>query len=257
MFKNMVPVTKAKHGKTKVKASNSFAFARDLHVAYITSQEFVRAATTYPIVFIEDGNNASGFRPVVLMGLQAGQNLFVGEDGTWQASFVPAIVRRYPFALTKAADSDDYLVCIDEGSELVNKKEGAALFNADGEPTEVVENVKRYLAELQQLDQLTNKFCETLSSQNLFTPLNMRVGDGAALRNITGCYIVNEQRLNGLSGERFTQLRESGYLAQIYAHLISLGQMERLVKMNAAGNATAETVSEAADETEAVAESVH
>lgn len=256
MFKNMVPVTKAKHAKVKVKASNSFAFAKDLHVAYITSQEFVRAATTYPIVFIEDGNSGSGFRPVVLMGLEAGKNLFVAEDGTWQASFVPAIVRRYPFALTKAADSDDYLVCIDEGSDLVNKREGSALFNADGEPTEVVENVKRYLAELQQLDQLTNQFCEAMAGQNLFTPLNMRVGDGAALRNITGCYIVNEQRLNGLSSERFGELREKGYLAQIYAHLISLGQMERLVKMNSSAAAAGADAEDSA-EAEAVAESVH
>lgn len=256
MFKNMVPVTKAKHGKIKVKASNSFEFARELHVAYITSQEFVRAATTYPIVFIEDGSNSSGFRPVVLMGLQAGKNLFVGEDGTWQASYVPAIVRRYPFALTKASDSDDYLVCIDEGSDLVNKKDGAALFDSKGEPTEVVENVKRYLSELQQLDQLTNQFCDAMAGQNLFTPLNMRVGDGAALRNITGCYIVNEQRLNGLSGERFAELRERGYLAQIYAHLISLGQMERLVKMNAAQQPASASSDEAATP-EASAEVVH
>lgn len=249
MFKNLVPVTRAKHSKTRISASNSFEFARELHLAYITSQEFVRAATTYPIVFIEDSTAGSGFRPVVLMGLQSGRNLFVNDDGTWQSSYVPAIIRRYPFALTRAGDSEDYVVCIDEGSSLVGDASGAPLFDSAGEPTEVVENVKRYLSELQQLDRLTSEFCALLSSQNLFTPLSMRVGEGAALRNITGCYIVNEQRLNGLPNERFAELRERGMLAQIYAHLISLGQMERLVRLNADRSTAGARASEA-DEAE-------
>lgn len=233
MFKNLVPVTRAKHLNTRILASNSFDFARELHLAYITSQEFVRAATTYPIVFIEDSTVGSGFRPVVLMGLQPGRNLFVNADGTWHASYVPAIIRRYPFALTRAGESEDYAVCIDVGSSLVSDVAGSPLFDSAGQPTEVVENVKRYLSELQQLDRITSEFCSLLAGQNLFTPLSMRVGEGGALRNITGCYIVNEQRLNGLPSARFDELRERGMLAQIYAHLISLGQMERLVKLNA------------------------
>ena len=36
------------------------------------------------------------FRPVALMGLNAGENLFVAADGKWQSSYVPAIIRRYP-----------------------------------------------------------------------------------------------------------------------------------------------------------------
>ena len=60
--------------------------------------EFARAAAVYPIVFVED-KTKDAFRPVTLLGLDAGENLFVSESGKWEASYIPAIIRRYPFAL--------------------------------------------------------------------------------------------------------------------------------------------------------------
>ena len=39
------------------------------------------------------------------------------------------------------------------------------------------------------------------------------------------------QRLNSLSTERFVELREKRYLPAIYAHLVSLAQIERLMML--------------------------
>ena len=82
MFEKMVPVNKERHAHSKVKPSADFAFASKFHIAYVTMHEFVRAAATYPIVFLED-KEADDFRPVVLMGLDAGENLFIDEEGNW------------------------------------------------------------------------------------------------------------------------------------------------------------------------------
>ena len=71
---------------------SGFGFASGFHIAYVTMQEFARAASIFPIVFLED-KDKDEFRPVVLLGLNAGENLFVGKDGKWQASYVPAIIR--------------------------------------------------------------------------------------------------------------------------------------------------------------------
>lgn len=230
MFQKVVPVNKEVHANKKIKEITSFAFASKFHIAYVTMQEFTRAAAIFPIVFLED-KEKDEFRPVVLLGLNAGRNLFVDDAGKWQASYVPAIIRRYPFALTPRGTDGEFIVCIDEASDLISDTEGAALFDENGEPTQVIENVKRYLSELQQMDTLTRDFCSFLSEHNMFTPLNLRVRDNAQVKNISGCYVINEERLNNLSDERFLEIKNKRYLPAIYAHLISLAQTDRLVKL--------------------------
>lgn len=230
MFQKVVPINQERHAKKKIKETTGFDFASKFHIAYVTMQEFARAASIFPIVFLED-KEKDEFRPVVLLGLNAGENLFVDANGKWQASYVPAIIRRYPFALTPSGQDDKYVVCIDEESSLVSDTEGAALFDEDGKPTQVIENVKSYLAELQQMDAITRDFCKFLAEHNMFTPLNMRVRDNDKVKNISGCYVVNEERLNNLSDERFLEIKNKRFLPALYAHLISLAQTERLVKL--------------------------
>lgn len=230
MFKKLVPINKEQHKDLKVKAIEGFDYAKDFHIASLMVHEFARAASVYPIVFIED-KAQDEFRPVVLLGLDEGENLFVGSDGKWSASYVPAIIRRYPFALAKVNEEGQYTVCVDEGSDTVSREEGNPLFDENGELTEVVDNVKRYLGELQQMEAFTQEFCTNLAHQNLFTPLNMRVRQDNQVKNITGCYVVNEERLNNLSDSKLLDLRQRRYLAPIYAHLTSLAQIERLSQL--------------------------
>ena len=230
MFKKVVPVNQERHARKKIKPVENFKFASDFHIAYLTMHEFVRAAAIYPLVFIED-KEKDEFRPVAMLGLDAGENLFIGASGKWEASYIPAIIRRYPFALSHVGEDKRYLVCIDEESDLVSDTEGSPMFSETGEPTQVIENVKKYLSELQQMDALTQEFCKFLSEHNLFVPLNMRVRQDDKIKNISGCYVINEERLNNLSDELFIEVRNKRYLPPIYAQLTSLSQIERLVML--------------------------
>jgi len=234
MFKEMVPVNKDRHGKKKVLPVKNFKFTEKINMAYVTMHEFARASSNYPLVFIEDTKEDT-FRPVVLLGLEAGENLFLSEDGAWNTNYIPAVIRRYPFALAKGNDSEEdrYVVCVDESSDLLNDTDGMDIFDETGEPTEMIENVKRYLGELQQLDRITLEFIKYLSENNLFAPLNMRIGGGndGAIRNLTGCYVLNEERLKKFSDAKFLELRKKGYLPAFYAQLFSLSQIERLLRL--------------------------
>lgn len=243
MFEHIVPVTPDRHKNKKVRNTTDFHFASGFHIAYITLHEFARAASIYPIVFLED-KAKDAFRPVVLMGLQSSENLFVAPDGGWRASYIPAMIRRYPFALGKAGTEGKYLICIDEDSDLLSDTEGSPLFDDSGAPTQVIENVKRYLTELQQMDLLTADFNRFLVEHNLLTPLNMRVNTAEQARNITGCYVINEERLSNFSDALFLEIRHKGYLPAIYAHLVSLPQIERLVQLQKELTAAPPTVAE-------------
>lgn len=230
MFSKLVPLNRETHAQLKVKPIDNFGFAKGFHIASLMVHEFARAASVYPIVFLED-KEKDEFRPVVLLGLEAGENLFLAEDGSWNASYVPAIIRRYPFALARLGeDEDQFTVCLDEDSDFVSAEEGQPLFDDEGEPTEVVENVKRYLGEMQQMEVFTQQFCHFLSEHNLFNPLNMRVRQGDTMRNVTGCYVINEERIYNLSDKLFLEIRDKRYLAPMFSHLTSLSQIERLAK---------------------------
>lgn len=230
MFQQIVPVNKDRHAAKKILPVSDFRFAAKNHIAYLTLHEFVRAASTYPVLFLEDKAN-DDFRPVALLGLNAGENVFVDDEGRWQAGYIPAIIRRYPFALSASGEDDRFLVCVDEASTLLSDSEGQPLFDEQGNPTQVIDNVKTYLGELQQMDRMTTEFTQFLVQNNLLTPLNMRVNVNEQVRNITGCYVVNEERLNNFSDAKFLEVRQKNYLPAIYAHLLSLTQIERLAKL--------------------------
>jgi len=230
MFQKVVPVNKDRHASKKIRQTADFSFASQFHIAYVTMHEFARVASIYPVVFTEDKEHDQ-FRPVVLLGLEAGENLFIGEDGKWQASYIPAIIRRYPFALSQISDDDSFVVCIDEDSDLISDTEGSPMFDEQGEPTQIIENVKRYLAELQQMDVMTREFCKFLTEHNMLTPLSMRVRQDGMIKNISGCYVINEERFNNVSDELFLTIRNKHYLPAMYAQLISLAQIERLVML--------------------------
>jgi hypothetical protein len=224
---NVVPITKESHATKKIKRIESYAFAANYNLASVMVHEFSKAAVNYPVVFIENKQN-DGFRPVALLGFSEGENLFVDEDGKWNASYIPAIIRRYPFALAPTQKEGRFTVCIDESSDAVNDEEGQDMFDKNGEPTKLMEQVKRYLAGLHQMEMVTGQFCKTLAEKNLFMPLTMRFRDDKTIRNVGGAYVVNEKRLNSLSDEEFLALRKDNFLQPIYSHLISLAQVRQL-----------------------------
>ena len=87
MFEKVVPVNSQVHLHKRVRDISSFEFASNFHIAYVTMQEFTRAASISPIVFLED-KDKDEFRPVALLGLTPGQNLFVDSAGKWLASSI-------------------------------------------------------------------------------------------------------------------------------------------------------------------------
>jgi len=93
----------------------------------------------------------------------------------------------------------------------------------------VIDRVKKYLTELQQMEAFTEAFCKEMKSENMFTPLNMKVKVGNEIKNVGGAYVINEERFNSLNDEKFMELRKKQYIPVIYSHLSSLAQIERLL----------------------------
>jgi hypothetical protein len=229
MYKRIVPFNTRAFANKKVKPVNNFSFASGNHVVSLMVNEFNRAAGTYPIVFLKEQEDQ--LSPFALLGFQQGENLFVDADGQWKAGYIPAVIRRYPFALGKGKEENQFMLCIDDESEFLSETEGQPLVQEDGSPGEIVEKAKEYLSELHRSGEITRRFARELSDRELLRPLNMKVQGGEKTLNVGGCFCVDEKKLAELPDEDFLALRKVGALPLVYAHLVSLGQMERLARL--------------------------
>ena len=94
-YKKVVTLNNKLHADMKVKAPVlGFLFARRTNSVPILANEAASCAAEYPIVFVE---GKDGFAPVVLLGLRQSENLYVNINGEWDARYIPAFVRRYPY----------------------------------------------------------------------------------------------------------------------------------------------------------------
>jgi len=230
MYNDLLAINKERHAASYVAPVESYAYASNVHVAGVAIHEFPKVAALYPIVFMQAG--AGDFTPVALLGLDEGRNLFVNEQGQWIVSYVPAVIRKYPFTLiSKDADSTEFVVCVDQASGCIKADEGRPLFTEQGEPAPALQGVIRFLSELQEMDLHTRRFCQQLKALGLLVPLNVELRSNSGVRKVAGAFVVDEVALNNLGAEQKASLQSQNYLPTLYAHLLSLGQFERLVNL--------------------------
>src|SRR5437763_7833859 len=104
-YSRPLPLSVQYHATFKIRPENDFSFAAKANAIPLTVPEFVMAARDYPIIFIGDE-----LVPTAAVGLASGENLFIDVKGQWEwGRYVPAYVRRYPFILLGAAETDEKL----------------------------------------------------------------------------------------------------------------------------------------------------
>ena len=225
-YKKPVAVNRDQHRSTKIGAVPSMAFAAATNSVPLSGVEFIEACKEYPIVFAKVGDRKV---PVALLGLRDDENLFVDAEGKWDAQYVPAFVRRYPFVLAESSD-DQFVVCIDEASTAFNAKEGQALFDKKGANTPFLEGALNFLNAYQAQMKRTEEFVKQLDAKGMFTEMSAKteLADGRQFL-FNGLYVIDEQKLLAFKEKEAAELLKSGEAGWIYAHLISLSNMSRLV----------------------------
>lgn len=230
-YKKVVPLSKEQHKKLYIEPVEGFAFATETNSVYIAAAEFPRACREYPIVFASD--NQGGIFPVALLGLKKNQNLFVDKGGKWNADYIPAYARRYPFILaTPDAKKNQFTVCIDESYPGFNTaKEGQPLFNAKGEDGPVLKQAVEFLKDYQAHVRLTETFCKSLLEMEILEPVqaNVALKSGQKL-SIAGFQCVSRKKLKELAPKKLTDLLKSDQLELIYCHLQSLNNINNLTR---------------------------
>lgn len=224
-YERVVALNDNAHAKLKVRPPASFAYAAKTNSVPLLASEFFECAREYPIVFTR---GTAGPVPAALLGLRASENLYVDQQGKWDARYVPAFVRRYPFVPGKGAQGE-LLVCIDEASPCFDTREGEAMFAA-GKPTAHLEHAIKFLTEFHRGAAATELLGQQLQELGLLRQADSvaQLKDGSQFR-LNGLNVVDEAKLRELDRDSVQDLFAKGFLAVIYAHLMSLGNLGVLV----------------------------
>ena len=234
-YKRIVRLDPAVHENLRIAPTEEFRYAACVNSVPIILQEFAETGKEYPIAFAKATDDQ--FVPVAVLGLADGENLFVDESGLWDARYVPAFVRRYPFVPAESNEDKQLIVCFDDTCPRFNQFSGEPLLIA-GQPSAFLGQIIGFLREYHASSITTANFAETLNRFGLLVERRADAVSPAGERySLSGLWVVDEAELQKLDLEHVGRLFRSGELAYIYLHLASLSNFNRLLHRKAAKTA--------------------
>ena len=221
-------LSKEKHGHLGITPPpRPYDFVKSERAVPIALVELGSAQRHYPIVFSDPK------QPLLLaaVGVLDDSNLFVGDDGLWDASvYVPGYLRCYPFALAMRPDGQASVV-IDRAAPHVCEDPEFPFFEGDRLSTAVQEHVN-FCSQYNAYTQATRDFCKRMVELDMLSgqQVTYKGDDGSQERPIASYIAVNMQKLDDVDADGLFKLHQDGLLSAIYAHSFSLDNWLRLLE---------------------------
>jgi hypothetical protein len=221
IYESAVPVSASQHAQVSLEPAADYAFSAGINAVPLMTVEFLNAAAEYAIVFSPAGVDGI---PAVVLGVRDDLNLYLSSDRRWQAQYIPAFIRRYPFVLSNSEDGKTLTLCIDESHPGVNREgRGEPLFGDDHKPTPYVERVLKFLQEYQAHFERTQQFGRRIKHLGLLEQMQAQVttpkGETLSLNGFLG---VNRDKLRRLDGDALATLAKTDELELLYLQLHSM-----------------------------------
>jgi len=227
-YRNCVPLNTEKHRDLRMQVpEHPYKFAREANLIPALIDEFASALGHLPVAFLP---GAAAPAAVFVTGLAPGTSAFVTEDGQWNAEYLPAYLRRYPFIIGEV-DGQDPVLCIDESHEGLGSEGGERLFSDEGESEAALIRALEFAQGYRTAAERTERFSERLRELELFRSVTLDATDAHGARtSVHGLMIVDEDALAALPDDTVLSLHKDGYMRFIHAHLFSLRAISRLAQ---------------------------
>jgi hypothetical protein len=195
--------------------------------------EFEAVQREYPIVFRRDAEGA--LRPVALLGLTRGENLFLDSEGGWRASHVPAMLSRGPFSIAAPdAPNGEPMIRVDLDDPRVSRSEGTPVFLPHGGNSPYLEQVTAVLRTIYVGHHLLDPMIAAFEGAGLLHAVNLkaRVAENEVYA-IADALVIDRERLAALGAGELAALHQGGFLQAAFMAAASLAMMQRLVELKA------------------------
>jgi hypothetical protein len=193
--------------------------------------EMASASRHYPIVFLNGGNDKNPWMPHALLTLQKNKNAFITDDGVWAAGYIPLYVRRYPFILGRSAGENKFAVMIDEAAPQFQSDKGIPLFDAAGEPGDMLKKAIAFLGKFNRDFEITRLMVQELDKHGLLIPMKIKGGKAGAEKALAGFRTVDARKMLRLDDATLAGWVRKGIMPMIHTHLISLVNFNALAKL--------------------------
>ena len=214
MYQNTQALNKTQ--SIKYSQLNSYTFASDQNFCPVFLQELPQLVREYFIIFPNNNTDL----PHVLLGFEEGKNKYVAANGDWQADYIPAYIRRYPFTLAKVEGKDDFTLAAD--MDAPHFKRGTEnLFDSAGKPTQLLQVKINLLKALENQRMATQKAVQEIDQAGLFKMEKLTVKSGdQAVSSIGGLRMIDEEKLADCG------LAPGPALELVYAHMFSKANLK-------------------------------
>jgi len=237
LHKQMVALDRQQHRRLRIhQPATDWSMAAGMNSIVVAGAEFGDACREYPILFVRAGADAQGrpqVAPIAALGLAPRENLFL-QGTQWRALYIPALLRAYPFALGRAGAEQRAVPSVDMAWAGLSQTEGLPLFDEAGEPAEPLKTVTRQLEQFETEVQRTLEIGRLLLDKDLLREMRFDAElPGGDKLKVDGFLTVDEKLLAKLADADLLALHRNGVMGLVYAHLVSMGNLRKLVQWRA------------------------
>jgi hypothetical protein len=197
----------------------------------ILPNEFAKAQREYPIVFRKDSETGRLF-PVVLLGLEENENLFLDENSTWSTRYIPHAMKQGPFliGLQQQEAEQRLVVYVDANDSRVQQNGAPALFNADGTSTATLNEMRDVLLARHKGSELLEPMIEAFLKYDLLERVMLEIilANETIIKFDAG-YTVNIENIMALESDAIVELHKSGFLSLAYNVADSVNNIKALI----------------------------
>lgn len=233
---NYVLLNNIQHKDLRVITQFSAAYGDDIGSTLTFPTEFSDVQKEYPI-FFQINKETGKYQSVVLFGLTQNENLFLKDDGSWDAAYIPAVVARGPFLIGFQQDPNNPdqkapVIHVDMESPRVSTTEGTPTFLEFGGNSPYLERVTNSLKDIYDGMAISEPMFQAFTELDLIEPVNIEIElNNGTQHRLNGNYTINRDKLANLTGDELLRLNQSGFLAAAFLVTASLGNMQKLINI--------------------------
>ena len=227
IYDDLVSLNREAHRELKLKpAADKFGFARETNSVLIVTSELPHAALDFPCVFVSTEN---GYGLAAIPGLAGARKPLCPAGRRLAPRGLPACVHpALPFVLAESEGDSNFTVCLDRAYAGLNTQDGQALFEADGRETPWLEEIKQFLVAFRQGDGGQPGSGPAARRPGPARRPRHRVRTAGRTPDLAGLQDRQRGQAPQPAGGGPEGLSTQGWLGLIYAHLLSLNQVQRL-----------------------------
>ncbi len=215
------------HGDLRVIARHGAAFGDAINQVAIVPTEFEAIQREYPILLARAPGDE--WQAVALLGLDAGENLFLGARG-WEARYIPAMQVRGPFMI--GFQQQEPMIHVDLDHPRISRSDGEPLFLPQGGNSPYLEHIVRVLRRMHEGLQVGGPMYAAFEQLGLIEPLSLQISlNDREQYRLADYHGIGEERLARLGGADLERLNRAGYLRAAYFIASSLQNVSRLVEL--------------------------